>query len=142
MTIRPEGTTSRHDEAHAARRTDAVGDVDLRSPLDALLSEVGLSREPTGGSVTFAGRDPIVPSAHRLGACIGVPLMAGAAARLAFHRLRGGPAQITVSRRLRHRVPGAPRVPATEANSRLSWVLPRAAEEPARRTGNDHDEAP
>src|SRR6202521_5507043 len=93
MTIRPEGTTSRHDEADAARRTDAVGDVDLRSPLDGLLSEVGLSREQTGGSVTFAGRDPIAPSVHRLGACIGVPLMAGAVAAVAFHRLRGGPAQ-------------------------------------------------
>ena len=36
---------------------------------------------------------PIVPAVHRLGACIGVPLMAGAVAAVAFHRHRGGPAQ-------------------------------------------------
>jgi crotonobetainyl-CoA:carnitine CoA-transferase CaiB-like acyl-CoA transferase len=71
----------------------AVSDVGTEGPLDGLLTEVGLSREETGGTVTFAGRDPIVPSAHRLGACIGVPLMAGAVAAVAFHRQRGGPAQ-------------------------------------------------
>jgi crotonobetainyl-CoA:carnitine CoA-transferase CaiB-like acyl-CoA transferase len=34
-----------------------------------------------------------VPSRLRLGACIGVPLMAGAVAAAAFYRQRGGPAQ-------------------------------------------------
>ena len=34
-----------------------------------------------------------MPSVHRLGACIGVPLMAGAVAAVALHRHRGGPAQ-------------------------------------------------
>ncbi len=61
--------------------------------LDDLLSEVGLSRTEAGASVSFAGHDPIVPAAHRLGACIGVPLMAGAVAAVALHRHRGGPAQ-------------------------------------------------
>ena len=61
--------------------------------LDDLLSDVGLSRAAAGASVSFAGQDPIVPASHRLGACIGVPLMAGAVAAVAFHRHRGGPAQ-------------------------------------------------
>jgi crotonobetainyl-CoA:carnitine CoA-transferase CaiB-like acyl-CoA transferase len=61
--------------------------------LDDLLAEVGLSREGTGSSISFAGEDPILPAAHRLGACIGVPLMANAAAAVAFHRHRGGPPQ-------------------------------------------------
>ena len=61
--------------------------------LDDLLSDVGLSRPEAGASVSFAGQDPIVPAAHRLGACIGVPLMAGAVAAVALHRHRGGPAQ-------------------------------------------------
>ena len=61
--------------------------------LDGLLSDVGLSRIEAGASVSFAGQDPIVPAAHRLGACIGVPLMAGAVAAVALHRHRGGPAQ-------------------------------------------------
>jgi crotonobetainyl-CoA:carnitine CoA-transferase CaiB-like acyl-CoA transferase len=66
---------------------------DPLAALDDLLSEVGLSAAQTGGTVSFAGQDPIVPAAHRLGACIGVPLMAGAVAAVAFHRHRGGPAQ-------------------------------------------------
>ncbi len=61
--------------------------------LDALLSEVGLSSAAAGGSVSFAGEDPIVASAHRLGACIGIPLVAAAVTAVAFHRQRGGPAQ-------------------------------------------------
>jgi crotonobetainyl-CoA:carnitine CoA-transferase CaiB-like acyl-CoA transferase len=61
--------------------------------LDQLLSVVDLSRRQSGTEVTFAGSDPIVASAHRLGACIGVPIMANAVAAVALHRLRGGPAQ-------------------------------------------------
>jgi crotonobetainyl-CoA:carnitine CoA-transferase CaiB-like acyl-CoA transferase len=67
--------------------------LDPLESLDDLLSDVGLSRAETGGSVSFAGQDPIVTSRHRLGECIGVPLMAGAVAAVAFHRHRGGPAQ-------------------------------------------------
>jgi crotonobetainyl-CoA:carnitine CoA-transferase CaiB-like acyl-CoA transferase len=72
------------------------GDDDPFDPLNALdelLSCVGLDRTATGGSVSFVGEDPIVPAAHRLGACIGVPLMAAAVATVGLHRLRGGPGQ-------------------------------------------------
>jgi crotonobetainyl-CoA:carnitine CoA-transferase CaiB-like acyl-CoA transferase len=69
------------------------GRLDPLVDLDALLHEVGLSRAEAGASVTFAGEDPILPSVHRLGACIGVPLMAAAVATVGLHRLRGGPAQ-------------------------------------------------
>jgi crotonobetainyl-CoA:carnitine CoA-transferase CaiB-like acyl-CoA transferase len=62
-------------------------------PLDQLLSTVDLSRAEAEASVSFAGQDPIVAATHRLGACIGVPLMAGAVAAVAFHRHRGGPSQ-------------------------------------------------
>jgi crotonobetainyl-CoA:carnitine CoA-transferase CaiB-like acyl-CoA transferase len=77
--------------SEAARRT--VSAFDPLAPLDELLSAVGLSRAQTGGTVSFAGEDPIVAAAHRLGACIGIPMMANAVAALALHRLRGGPAQ-------------------------------------------------
>jgi crotonobetainyl-CoA:carnitine CoA-transferase CaiB-like acyl-CoA transferase len=66
---------------------------DLLAALDGLLSEVGLSVAETGGTVSFAGADPILPAAHRLGAGIGIPMMAGAVAAVALHRRRGGPAQ-------------------------------------------------
>ncbi len=74
----------------SSTRADAFDPLD---PLDDLLSEVGLARADAGASVRFAGQDPIVASPHRLGACIAVPLMAGAVAAVAFHRQRGGPPQ-------------------------------------------------
>jgi hypothetical protein len=43
--------------------------------------------------VTFAGSDPILPAPHRLGACIGIPIMGNAVAAAAMLRRRGGPAQ-------------------------------------------------
>ena len=67
--------------------------LDLLQALDALLADVGLSRVGIGGSVSFAGEDPILPARHRLGACIGVPLMANALAAVALHGHRGGPRQ-------------------------------------------------
>ena len=73
--------------------TDLTTDFDTAAALDGLLGCVGLDRTETGGSVRFAGEDPILPAAHRLGACIGVPLMANAVIAALFHRLRGGPAQ-------------------------------------------------
>jgi len=66
---------------------------DPRAALDELLSEVGLAATAAGGHVSFTGQDPIVPAAHRLGACIGLPMMAGAVAAVALHRRRGGPEQ-------------------------------------------------
>jgi crotonobetainyl-CoA:carnitine CoA-transferase CaiB-like acyl-CoA transferase len=69
------------------------GEFEVLAALDALLVGVGLDRSVTDGSVSFAGDDPIVPAAHRLGACIGVPLMAAAVATVGLHRQRGGPAQ-------------------------------------------------
>jgi crotonobetainyl-CoA:carnitine CoA-transferase CaiB-like acyl-CoA transferase len=69
------------------------GEFDPLAALDGLLSDVGLSRAEAGAVVSLTGQDPILPSAHRLGACIAVPIMAGAVAAVAFHRQRRGPAQ-------------------------------------------------
>jgi crotonobetainyl-CoA:carnitine CoA-transferase CaiB-like acyl-CoA transferase len=69
------------------------GEFDPRIALDGLLSDVGLSPAEAGADVSFTGQDPILPGAHRLGACIGVPVMAAAVAAVALHRQRGGPAQ-------------------------------------------------
>ena len=62
-------------------------------------------------SVSFAGQDPILPATHRLGACIGIPIMAGAVAAVAFHRQRGGPAQ-DLELDLRQAVHASTRVPS------------------------------
>ena len=66
---------------------------DALDALDTVLGDVGLSAADAGGTVSFAGQDPIVPARHRLGACIGIPIMAGAVAAAALHRQRGGPGQ-------------------------------------------------
>ncbi len=70
-----------------------LGELDPLAALDDLLSNVGLSRAEAGAIVSFIGQDPILPAAHRLGASISIPIMAGAVAAVAFHRQRGGPAQ-------------------------------------------------
>jgi crotonobetainyl-CoA:carnitine CoA-transferase CaiB-like acyl-CoA transferase len=67
---------------------------DALTALDDLLSQVGLSRAASGADVSFLGRDPILRSPHRLGACIGIPIMAGAVAAIAFHRERRGRPQL------------------------------------------------
>ena len=64
-----------------ARRN--VGDFDPLAALDDLLADVGLSTAGTGGTVSFSGQDPILPAAHRLGTCIGIPIMANAVAAVA-----------------------------------------------------------
>jgi len=83
---------------------------DPLTALDDLLLEVGLSRVEAGAAVSLTGRDPILPAVHRLAACVGIPIMAGAVAAVAFHRQRLGPAQ-NVSLDLRQAVhainPGA-----------------------------------
>jgi crotonobetainyl-CoA:carnitine CoA-transferase CaiB-like acyl-CoA transferase len=77
----------------AAAAAPDVTALDPLAALDDLLSDVGLSRAETGGTVSSAGQDPILPAAHRLGACIGIPIIASAVAAVAFHRHRGGPGQ-------------------------------------------------
>ena len=61
--------------------------------LDALLADVGLSSADAGGSVTFAGVDPIFPSRLRLGAAIGIPVMACAVGAASIWRMRTGQRQ-------------------------------------------------
>ena len=94
MTFRSgEGTNAHATHLQRATPVSKWTDFDPVDALDDLLADVSLSGAEAGGSVSFAGEDPVLPAAHRLGACIGVPLMAGAIAAVAFHRKRGGPAQ-------------------------------------------------
>jgi crotonobetainyl-CoA:carnitine CoA-transferase CaiB-like acyl-CoA transferase len=81
-----------HTDIPTRGQRDAGG-FDPLAALDHLLADVGLWPAETGGTVSFTGQDPILPAAHRLGACIGIPITACAVAAVAFHRHRGGPAQ-------------------------------------------------
>jgi crotonobetainyl-CoA:carnitine CoA-transferase CaiB-like acyl-CoA transferase len=77
----------------SASMSGRQGEFDPLASLDTLLSDVGLSRAEAGALVSLSGQDPILGAAHRLGACIAIPIMAGAVGAVAFHRQRRGPAQ-------------------------------------------------
>ena len=90
--MRPQDTMSPQDTGTVPAARPAAA-FDPLTALDDLLSAVGLARAAAGGAVSIAGQDPILPAAHRLGACLGIPIMAGAVAAVALHRHRGGPGQ-------------------------------------------------
>jgi crotonobetainyl-CoA:carnitine CoA-transferase CaiB-like acyl-CoA transferase len=66
---------------------------DIDAELSKVLMPLGIDPKETGGKVTFAGEDPILPSRHRLGAIVAMAMMAPAVATQVFHRMRGGAAQ-------------------------------------------------
>jgi crotonobetainyl-CoA:carnitine CoA-transferase CaiB-like acyl-CoA transferase len=66
---------------------------DINAHFRSVMHELGLSPEDTGGSITFVGEDPIFPTKHRLGACIAIPIMAGAAGIADIWRQRTGRGQ-------------------------------------------------
>jgi hypothetical protein len=66
---------------------------DINAHFREVMRDLGLSPEDTGGSVTFVGADPIFPTKHRLGACISIPIMAGAAGIANIWRQRTGRGQ-------------------------------------------------
>ena len=66
---------------------------DINAHFRAVMHDLGLSPEDTGGSITFIGEDPIFPTKHRLGACISIPIMAGAAGIANIWRQRTGRGQ-------------------------------------------------
>src|SRR5215475_13049392 len=66
---------------------------DINAEFHSVMHELGLSGEDTGGKITFIGEDRIFPSVHRLGACISIPIMAGAAGIADIWRQRTGRGQ-------------------------------------------------
>jgi CoA-transferase family III len=66
---------------------------DINAEFRSVMHELGLSPEDTGGKITFVSEDPIFPSVHRLGTCIAIPLMAGAAGIADIWRQRTGRGQ-------------------------------------------------
>src|SRR5262245_19749025 len=66
---------------------------DINAEFRSVMHDLGLSPEDTGGAITFIGEDPIFPSKHRLGACVSIPIMAGAAGVANIWRQRSGRGQ-------------------------------------------------
>ncbi|MFG1647798.1 CoA transferase [Amycolatopsis sp. NPDC049252] len=72
----------------------ATGDAfDPHAELADLLAGIGMSPADTGGTITFDGADPVVPSTLRLGGASAIALAAKSAAVAKLWRLRGGEGQ-------------------------------------------------
>lgn len=83
--------TDRLTAAIAAPATDDA--FDPHAELGAVLSGIGMTAADTGGTVTFHGADPVVPSPLRLGGSAAIALAAKSAAIAALWRRRGGTGQ-------------------------------------------------
>ncbi|HXX68536.1 MAG TPA: CoA transferase [Polyangiaceae bacterium] len=80
-------------DASKDSRTNASSDDDLPQRLAHLLAGTGVTPEDTGGRITFLGRDPLFPSAVRLGSAFALSAMAAAVGAAAIWRLRTGRGQ-------------------------------------------------
>ena len=81
----------------ASEHTSSFGEPDhggdLPAQLSGLLSGTGVDPADTGGTITFAGRDPLFPSAVRLGSAFALSAMAAAVGAAAIWRMRTGQGQ-------------------------------------------------
>jgi crotonobetainyl-CoA:carnitine CoA-transferase CaiB-like acyl-CoA transferase len=68
-------------------------DQDLNQQLDHLLEGTGVEPADTGGRITFAGQDPIYPSAIRLASVFSLSAMAAAVGAAAIWKMRTGQGQ-------------------------------------------------
>uniref|UniRef100_A0AAU2VT37 CoA transferase n=1 Tax=Streptomyces sp. NBC_00008 TaxID=2903610 RepID=A0AAU2VT37_9ACTN len=96
-TPRTPGTLpeSLDQKLHRAAGHPITGDdgFDIHAELNATLGAVGMSEEDAGGTVTFEGADPVVPSTLRVASATGVGLMAKSVAMAKMWRFRGGEGQ-------------------------------------------------
>lgn len=79
-------------KANENRLTDNR-DFDIYQELENVLQGVGLSAKDSGGSITFYGEDPIVPSTLRLASAAAIALVAKSVAVSKIWRIRGGKGQ-------------------------------------------------
>ncbi len=85
---------SLEDAIRTATSTPATSDdFDVHAALAGVLAGLDLDASSAGGSITFEGADPIVPSTLRLGAAASIGLVAKSVAIAALHRDRGGAGQ-------------------------------------------------
>jgi crotonobetainyl-CoA:carnitine CoA-transferase CaiB-like acyl-CoA transferase len=83
--------------AHVGRakhiNSRAEADFDIQSFFDKFMDCIGLDGRDTGGTIKFAGADPIYQSRHRIGASISIPIMGAAAGAAIVWRMRTGKGQ-------------------------------------------------
>lgn len=82
------------ERLQAAVANPATDDAfDPAGELDEVLAGIGMTADDTGGTISFIGADPIVPSTLRLGGAAAIALAAKSAAVAKLWRLRTGEGQ-------------------------------------------------
>ncbi|WP_395401519.1 CoA transferase [Pseudoduganella sp. UC29_106] len=76
-----------------AQRETGDAPFNINAHLNAVLEGIGIRPDSTGGSITFTGADPIVPSVFRLGAAAGTAIMVKSAAMASLWAMRTGEGQ-------------------------------------------------
>jgi crotonobetainyl-CoA:carnitine CoA-transferase CaiB-like acyl-CoA transferase len=73
--------------------TPVPSDFDINQAFATFMKDLGQSPSDGGGTVTFTGRDPIVRSHFRIGACMAIPAMAAGVGAAAIWKERTGEGQ-------------------------------------------------
>ncbi len=79
--------------ALAGRPALAEGTFDIDAAFAGFMADLGGTAQDGGGTVTFTGRDPILNSPFRIGACMAIPAMAAGVGAAAVWRDRTGEGQ-------------------------------------------------
>src|SRR5271168_304163 len=69
------------------------GSFDIDARFRDFCDVLGLDPSEAGGKIAFVSEDPILPSRHRLGACISIPMMGAAVGAATVWRMRSGRGQ-------------------------------------------------
>jgi crotonobetainyl-CoA:carnitine CoA-transferase CaiB-like acyl-CoA transferase len=77
----------------AVAQTAVSDDFSIDKTFAEFMRDIGGTPQDGGGAVIFTGRDPILRSRFRLGACMAIPAMAGGVGAAAVWRERTGHAQ-------------------------------------------------
>ena len=77
----------------APRASPGAPGVDLPKQLERLLAPTGVRPSDTGGKISFAGSDPLFPSAIRLGSVFALAAMAAAVGAATIGKMRTGKSQ-------------------------------------------------
>jgi crotonobetainyl-CoA:carnitine CoA-transferase CaiB-like acyl-CoA transferase len=91
IAISPDILTAKLRRAMASPAKHDSFDIDAE--LADLLAETGCEASDSGGTVTFTGLDPIMPSTVRLGGAAALSLVQQSIVAARLHRLRGGAGQ-------------------------------------------------
>jgi hypothetical protein len=87
-------TASRiHSKSKEDQKSTGNRSFDIDAKSREFCGVLGLDPSEAGGKITFVGEDPILPSRHRLGDCISIPVMDAAVGAATIWRMRSGRGQ-------------------------------------------------